>query len=602
MVGEKEIPLPLKHTDVKARVEAFLATVQVKQEYENPYEEKIEAVYVFPLPQDAAVTDFLLVIGDRRIRGMIREKEEAKRIYEEAGARGFRAALLTQERPNIFTQKVANIEPKKKIDVEMTYFSPLRYGDGEYEFVFPMVVGPRFNPPGSTQGVGAVARGEGGRSGQATEVEYLKPGERSGHDIALSLEIDAGVKIEAVVSRSHAVTVRRPAASLAFVTLDPSDAIPNKDFVLRYRLSGEQPKAALLTQHAEDGDYFALFLMPPDDLKKLPRIPREMVFVLDCSGSMSGAPLAKAKEAMRRCLAGLTPEDTFQIIRFSDSASSLGKDPVPATPENVRNGLAYLESLNSEGGTMAIEGIKAALDFPHDESRFRIVSFMTDGYIGNEDEILAAVKAGVGPARIFSFGVGFAVNRYLLDNMARLGRGAVAYVGLRDDAGAEVDHFYERASRPALADIQIDWGEATVTDQYPEALPDLFAGRPLLITGKYECDKPSEIRVTGREGKETISYALSLQTDEEETEREGIRTLWARCRIADLSVREISNPTPELKKEVTDTSLAYKLLCRYTAFLAVDGSAPTEGGQGLSVAVPVPVPEGVKYETTVQEQ
>ncbi len=239
----KKVPLPLKHTDVKAGVLGYIATVHVTQQFHNPFDAKIEATYVFPLPHNAAVNEFIMQIGQRRIRGIIRERQEAERIYEAAKRQGYVASLLTQERPNVFTQSVANIEPGKAIDVELTYFNTLAWVDGWYEFVFPTVVGPRFNPPGSTEGVGAVARGKHGVSGQKTEVPYLKPGERSGHDIALELDLNAGVSIERTECTSHVVETRRVSDGRMVVALSPNDRIPNKDFVFRYRVAGERIKS-----------------------------------------------------------------------------------------------------------------------------------------------------------------------------------------------------------------------------------------------------------------------------------------------------------------------------------------------------------------------
>ncbi|MBN1426544.1 VWA domain-containing protein [Candidatus Fermentibacteria bacterium] len=596
----EEIPLPLRHTDVKGQVDAFIATVDVRQSYHNPYNEKIEAVYVFPLPTTAAVTDFQMIIGDRKIRGVIREREEAQRIYDEAKAMGYRAALLSQERPNVFTQRVANIEPGNDIDVQTTFFMPLAYDDGAYEFVFPTVVGPRFNPPGFNQGIGAVARGSSGISGQPVEVEYLKPGEMGGHHLSIQVDIDAGVTVEEVTSSSHAILVERPRKSRAVVRLSPNDRLPDKDFVLRYRTAGNATKTALMVDRGDKGDYFALFLQPPASLSDLPRMPREMVFVLDCSGSMHGAPLAKAKEAMRRCLKNLHPEDTFQIIRFSERASRLGPLPVPATPENVMRALRHVDELHSGGGTMMIEGIKAALDFPHDPGRFRIVSFMTDGYIGNEAQIFAAVHEKVKDARIFSFGVGTSVNRYLLEGLARLGRGAVAYIGLNEAAGDKVDLFYERMSRPALTDIEIDWGGLDVSDVYPSTIPDLFVGRPVILTGRFKRIGSGQIHVHGRMGSTTSRHTIPLPRDEALTEHAGIRSVWARWKLAELSDKEVSWPSDELKEEITQTSLQHRLLCQYTSFVAVDGTKQTDG-KAVTVKVPVYVPEGVSYETTVME-
>ncbi|MHC4593836.1 MAG: VIT domain-containing protein [Planctomycetota bacterium] len=596
----KEIPLPLKHTDVKGQISGYIATVQVTQQFHNPYDEKIEAVYVFPLPQNAAVNEFIMVIGERRIRGIIRERKEAERIYREARIQGHVASLLTQERPNTFTQKVANIEPGKEIDVNIKYFNTLAYVDGWYEFVFPMVVGPRFNPPGSTDGVGAVARGKAGISGQKTEVQYLKPGERSGHDISLAVDIDAGVAIEQVLCSSHVITNSSPGPEKRTVKLNSLDSIPNKDFVLRYKVAGKAVKSAVVTHRDKRGGFLTLMLYPPANLSHLKRAPMEMIFVLDCSGSMRGKPIAKAKDAVKRALRKLGPNDTFQIIRFSNNASQFGPDPVPAGAANIRRALKYVDSLHGSGGTMMIEGIKAALDFSHDPHRFRLVSFLTDGYIGNEVEILAAIHKRLGASRIFSFGVGSSVNRYLLDRMAKLGKGAVAYIGLDDSAGQVVDLFYERISHPALTDVTIDWGNMKVTDVYPRRIPDLFVGRPVILTGRFNGQRSTTIRVTGKVGDLTQEIAIPVALDDSAAAHPGIACVWARKKIENLANQATYDSNSDLPGLIKQVALEYSLMSAYTAFVAVDSSRQTSGDHGVTVAVPVPVPDGVRYDTTVQ--
>jgi len=597
---EKEIPLPLKHTDVKGQISGYIATVDVTQQFHNPYDEKIEAVYVFPLPQNAAINEFIMTIGERRIRGIIRERKEAEKIYQQAKRQGHVASLLTQERPNIFTQKVANIEPSKQIDVNIKYFNTLAYVDGWYEFVFPMVVGPRFNPSGSTDGVGAVASGKAGISGQKTEVQYLKPGQRSGHDISLAVDIDAGVTIEQLVCASHVINNSSEAHDKRTVKLSSLDSIPNKDFVLRYKVAGKTVKSALVSHRDERGGFFTLMLYPPENLSYLKRAPMEMIFVLDCSGSMSGKPIAKAKQAITRALKKLQPGDTFQIIRFSNNASKLGPNPVPATPKNISKGLAYVESLHGSGGTMMIEGIKAALDFAHDPQRFRLVSFMTDGYIGNETEILAAINQRLGASRIFSFGVGSSVNRYLLDRMAKLGKGAVAYIGLDNSAGQIVDEFYDRISHPALTDVTIDWGDMQVTDMYPGRIPDLFVGRPVILTGKFKGSSSTTIHVKGKVGDMTQDIAIAADLEDSAATHAGIACVWARKKIETLGSQATYDTNPDLPGEIKQVALEYGLMSAYTAFIAVDSSRKTAGDHGMTVAVPVPVPDGVRYDTTVQ--
>lgn len=598
---EKEVPVPLKHTNVKASISGYIATVEVTQKFHNPYDGKIEAKYVFPLPQNAAINEFIMTIGDRRIRGIIREREEAVRIYEEAKRQGYVASLLTQERPNMFTQSVANIEAGKEIDVNIKYFHTLTYVDGWYEYDFPMVVGPRFNPPGYTEGVGAVARGKPGISGQKTEVQYLRPGERSGHNISLAVNINAGVPIEKVVSTSHVIAMNHSSSENVNVKLSPLDSIPNKDFVLRYKVAGKVIKSALLAHRDKRGGFFTLMLYPPDGLSSLGRKPMEMIFVLDCSGSMSGQPIAKAKTAVERALRRLEPDDTFQIIRFSNDASQLGPAPIPATSANVRRGLAYVRSLHGSGGTMMIEGIKAALDFAHHPRRLRFVAFLTDGYIGNERQILGEVHKRLGESRIFSFGVGSSPNRYLLDRMAKLGKGAVAYVGLDDSAGQVMDMFFERVSHPAMTDIAVDWGGMQVSDVYPTRIRDLFVGRPVTLTGKFSGAGSATVRVRGKVGDETREIALAVNPDDTSASHKGIPSVWARMKIADLADRATYDRDSELPEQIKQVALEYGLMSAYTAFVAVDSLTRTAGEYGTTVAVPVPVPEGVRYETTVQE-
>jgi Ca-activated chloride channel family protein len=329
-------------------------------------------------------------------------------------------------------------------------------------------------------------------------------------------------------------------------------------------------------------------------------MPREMVFVLDCSGSMRGWPIAKAKEALRRCLKSLAPDDTFQIIRFSNNASALGRAPIPATRRNVAHGLRYADSLRGSGGTMMIEGIKAALDFPHDERRLRIVSFLTDGYIGNEAQIFAAVQKKLGASRIFSFGVGSSPNRHLLEGLARLGRGAVAYVTLQGDSTEVVDRFYERAAHPALTDVKIEWGKMAVKDVYPHRIRDLFAGRPILITGRFEGEGRNTITVKGRAGGEDVAYTIEVDLSAAAARHPGITSVWVRTKLRELSDIETQYASAELKEEITALSLTYGVQCKYTSFLAVDSLERTNGDHGVSVRQAVPVPVGVRYDTTVE--
>ena len=555
---------------------------------------------MFPLPEKAAVNEFVMSIGERRIRGILREREEAEAIYSEARAQGYQASLLVQHRPNIFEQKVANIEPGHKIDVNIRYFHTLAYRDGWYSFAFPTVVGPRFNPPGSTDPVTALPRSPIQPDTSGVAVQYLRPGERSGHDIGISVELDAGVEIEAIEA-SHYIDEVRTGEGTATIALANRTTIPNRDFVLDFKVAGGRIKSNLLTYEDPDEPgqgYFSMMLFPPAHLENLGRHPVEMVFVLDCSGSMDGQPIAQARAAiLLSALDRLEPTDTFQVIRFSDNASRFGNEPVSATSTNIERAKRYVASLDGSGGTMMIEGIRAALSFPHDPDRLRFVTFLTDGYIGNEAEILRAIHASIGESRIFSFGVGSSVNRYLLERMAIAGRGAVAYLGLENSGADVMNDFFDRISHPALSDVNIHWEDDwRVSDVYPSRLPDLFVGRPVVVTGKYR-GEPGRLYVGGRAGGERIEFGVQSDGDAHAF----LPQIWARLRIADLVDRRVwaTDPYGELDAMIRQTALEYELMSDYTAFVAVDASQPTTGEFGVTVVQPVQVPAGVRYETTV---
>ncbi|MEA3400781.1 MAG: VIT domain-containing protein [Armatimonadota bacterium] len=596
---EKLLEFPLQHTDVQAEVAGMVADVTVTQTFANPFEDTIEAVYVFPLPQNAAVNDMTMKIGDRTIRGLIKKREEARQIYDEAREAGQTASLLEQQRPNIFTQSVANITPGAEIRIQIHYVQDLKYDDGTYEFSFPMVVGPRFIPGTPTGRTGGGWSPDTDQVPDASRITppVLKPGERTGHDISLTLDLDAGVPIQGLRCRSHEVEMERIGRSRARVALKPFDTIPNKDFMLAWDVAGERPEMALLAHRKGDtGGFFTLMIQPKADFGAGEITPKEMIFVVDCSGSMRGEPIAKAKQAMRKCITHMQPEDTFRVIRFSESASQLSQEPLSNTTENIKRALVYIEQMSGSGGTMMIEGIKAALDYPPDPERVRIVSFMTDGYIGNETEILAAIEDKLGEARLFSFGVGTSVNRYLLERMAEVGRGVVQYVRPNEETTEVVDRFYERIARPYLLDIEIDWGGLQVADIYPARIPDLFADQPLVVHGRYTEPGEDSITIRGQLASAEWSRQLDVEMPRQQPRNEALASLWGRARIKDLMDRMFHGEDPEIVKQVTDLALEFRLMSAYTSFVAVEERVVNEGGEQRTVQQPVPMPEGVSYE------
>ncbi len=603
--GQPSTFCPLKHTEVKVEITGFLARTHVTQHFENPFQDKIEAVYTFPLPQRAAVDDMTLTVGERVVKAKIKRREEAQAIYEAARTAGHVAGLLDQERPNIFTQSVANIMPGEKVTITISYVEILTYEDGSYGLVFPMVVGPRYIPgqPTGKQGGGWAPDTDRVPDASRITPPVVKEGTRAGHDISLEVALDAGVPIESLASPSHAISVERAGTDRAVVRLQNKAVIPNKDFILTYDVAGRKIEDAVLThrngQHGQAG-FFTLILQPPDRVSPAEVMPKELVFVLDTSGSMSGFPIEKAKETMKLALEGLYPQDTFNLITFSGDTHILFPQPVPATKENLQKAQAFLQSRAGGGGTEMMKAIRAALDPSDSQGHVRIVCFMTDGYVGNDLEIIAEVQRHPN-ARVFSFGIGSSVNRFLLDKMAEYGRGEVEYVGLKDDGSAAAKRFHERVRNPLLTDITVDWGRLSVADVYPTRLPDLFSAKPVVLTGRYTSAAKGVIRLRGKMAGREVTREIQVDLPGSEPRHQVLATLWARTRIDDLMGQDLNGlqrgtTRTEVREAITQLGLDYRLMTQFTSFVAVEEITITDGGQPRRIDVPVEMPEGVSYE------
>jgi len=583
-VNQKGIDLgscPLKTTSVKADISGFVTRVRVRQEFQNSFTEPIEAVYVFPLSQNGAVDDVTMTVGERVIRGKILKREEARQVYETAKNEGKTASLLDQERPNIFTQSVANIMPGEAVIVEISYVETLKYEDGAYEFVFPMTVGPRYIPSGVTD---------------AAKITPPVAATRAGHDISIEVNLNAGVPVEEIRSFTHDIDQVNMSPSTAKITLRDEKTIPNKDFILRYDVTGKRIEDAVLTHRDERGGFFTLILQPPDKVLSEDRTPKEIVFVLDTSGSMSGFPVEKAKEAMKLSLDGLYPDDTFNLITFAGDTAILFDKPVPATRANLDAAQDFLAGRQGGGGTEMMKAIKAALEPTDAADHLRVVCFMTDGYVGNEEEIIAEVQRHPN-ARIFSFGIGSSVNRYLLDKIALEGRGEVEYVGLQDDGSKAARRFYERVRTPLLTDLSIDWNGIRVADTYPGKLTDLFSAKPVILHGRYDKPASGTIKLKGKVAGQPYERNISLNLPETDPNNDALASLWARTRIDDLSSARLKATTEanrtEIDSQITDLGLRYHLMTQFTSFVAVEDRVVNQSGTPITVQVPVNLPEGM---------
>ncbi|HEX8734961.1 MAG TPA: TonB-dependent receptor [Pyrinomonadaceae bacterium] len=568
---------PLKNTFVRADVSGFLSRVTVTQTFQNPFDKSIEAVYTFPLPNDAAVDDMTITVGERVIKGRIMERKQAQEVYEKAKQEGKVAALLEQQRPNIFTQSVANITPGAEIKVVISYVETLKYADDAYEFRFPMTIGERYIPS----------------TADAEDAAKISPASkaRPGHTIALELQIDAGVSVENIASATHEIEAQQFSASRFLVRLKNEAEIPNRDFVLKYKTAGTKIEDAILAHRDKNGGFFTLILQPPDKVLPQETTPKEIVFVLDTSGSMSGFPIEKAREAMKLTLDNLNPQDTFNLITFAGETRVLFDQPVPATPENLARARKLLSEVSSDGGTEMMKAIKASLDPTDAQRHIRIVCFMTDGQVGNEAEIIAEVRKHAN-ARVFAFGIGDSVNHYLLDEISGEGRGEVEYVSRTDDGSAAARRFYERIRNPLLTDVALEFQGIQTAEIFPKEIPDLFDAKPVTVVGRYAQGGRGKVILRGKMQGQPVTREIDVEFPEQNPRHDVLATLWARRKVADLT-RQLppnrlkSEPKNDLENAITSLGLEFRMLTQFTSFVAFDEQMVTDGTETKRIEVPV---------------
>jgi Ca-activated chloride channel family protein len=598
----KKLTLPLIHTSVNGDIEGFTARVTVHQIYVNSFDSTIEALYTFPLPENAAVDSMILEIGDKRIKGVIKERQEARAIYEEARKRGKTTSLLEQQHPNIFTQSVANILPGDTIVITISYLQQLKYKNGTCLFNFPMVVGPRYIPGKKLrdESVGTENPTDQVPDAHRITPPILPPSTRSGHDISLQVTIHKCLSIIELTSPSHRIAVSDK-DSVKIVRISPNDQIPNKDFMLEYTVAEEDINTVFLTHKKKEQDgFFQLIMIPKIDIKEKEIVPRELVFVVDNSGSMGGFPLEKCKELMKLSLARMRRNDLFRVIKFSGSTEILSPTALMATDANIKKALDFVDEMAGGGGTEMMKAINAIFDATPADGRKRLVLFMTDGYVGNDREIISTIQSRLGDSRVFSLGVGSSVNRYLLEGMGYAGRGNCQIIRQDGETKKTIDEFYADIDAPVLTNLSLSWDGIQIIDPQPAQLPDLFQNQPLTVTGKYSKGGKGTLTITGNlSGGRTYRKRIDVDLPNTMTANSVLPPLWARKKIEVIDLLgsrlfdsdEVS--ADSVKNTILKLGLEYKLMTQYTSFVAVDDAVRNRSGKWTTVEQPVELPEGV---------
>ena len=572
------------NTAVTMDISGLVARVSVRQEFHNQGDEWTEGIYVFPLPDRAAVDRMRLHIGERFIEGEIREKEQARKDYEQARSEGRKASLVEQERPNLFTTSVANIAPGERVVVEIEYLEDLRYDGGTFAIRFPMTLTPRYIP-GS-----AVADREG--SGWSPDTTRVSDASRitpphvtasEEHRISFEARIDAGMPLEIVASRYHPVDVSEDNGRYTVTLAD--DAVPmDHDFELVWRpVPSAAPRAMLFSETIAGQRHYLLMVVPPDTANDVPvSMPRELIFVVDTSGSMHGASIAQAKQALVRALDGLAAGDRFNIIEFNSSTRALYHQGVPADAANIAHARRFVERLEANGGTEMLPALGLALDAAGSEAWLRQVVFITDGSVGNEEELYSMIESRLGNARLFTVGIGSAPNSWFMRKAAELGRGSFVVISALHEVGEQMDRLFGKLANPQVTDINVGWPGGAVTESYPDIVPDLYVGEPVTVRARASTafQPGSTVRVSGNSIAGAWTRELTLDSD---AEHPGIGALWARAKIAALHDEERRGGDAEgLRMAVVDIAIGHHLVSKYTSLIAVDKTPVRPAGTALA--------------------
>ncbi|MBR9824862.1 MAG: marine proteobacterial sortase target protein [Alphaproteobacteria bacterium] len=603
------VPAPMVATDVALDISGPVVRATVTQRFENPSEAWVEGTYVFPLPDGSGVDRLRMQIGDRFIEGEIHERQEARRIYEEARAAGQRASLLEQERPNMFTTSVANIGPGETIIVQIEYQDVARLDDGSFELRVPLAITPRYIPQDVDFQLVSTGSARGSSAPDARRITpplmlpVGEPDEGLRLPVTITTTLDAGFDLGPVASRYHATIVEHDGDGRARIRLADGPIPANRDFVLNWRPADETiPSAAIFTEEVDGQTYLLAQILPPAQLSDdVPRRPRETVFVIDNSGSMAGQSMQQARQALIFALERLEPTDRFNVIRFDNTMETVFPAPVDASEANIATALAFARGLDAEGGTEMLPALVEALRdlTPNDQSRVRQVVFLTDGAIGNEAQLFEAIDLGLGRSRLFPVGIGSAPNTYFMSRAARLGRGTFTHIGQVSEVAEEMEALFTALERPVMTNLDALFPADALSEIWPAPLPDLYYGEPVVMTARL--NRPGgEMILEGETAGRTWRETLSLDNVDSAS---GIATLFGRNRIRAIEETRFQGASHQsVDAAVLQTALDFHLVSRLTSLVAVDVTPARPSDEQLAqTQVPNMIPEGWDFEAVMQD-
>jgi Ca-activated chloride channel family protein len=572
--------LPLKDTRVDISVSGVIADVKVVQTYRNEGLRPINATYVFPASTRAAVYAMRMQIGNEIIVAKIKEREQAKKEFDEAKQAGKSASLLEQDRPNVFTMKLANIMPQEEVNIELQYTELLTPTEGTYEVVFPTVVGPRYP-----------SKQSGNKEDGFVSTPYLHEGEQPPSRLHISARVSAGLPIQSFSCPSHTIYPQWLSPSTAQINFDNANPFQaNQDFVLHYRLVGDQIRSGLLLFQGQDENFFLYMAQPPERVAADDIPAREYIFVVDVSGSMSGFPLETSKRLLTNLIGQLRPSDYFNVVLFAGDSTVLSENSLPANAGNLETAIRLLNEQRGNGGTELLPAIQRATNLPRQQNMSRNIVLVTDGYVSGEQGVFDFIRNNLDQTNVFAFGIGSSVNRYLIEGIAKAGMGEPFVVSQESEAESIAEKFRQYIQTPVLTNIHIRSVGFDTYDVHPIHFPDLLAERPLILFGKWRGPVTGAFELTGKSGRGEFVSRLDISGVQPEESNRALRYLWARSRIAELSDYGSEDIGPDRIKEITSLGLKYNLLTRYTSFIAVREVITNTLGPAKDITQPLPLP------------
>lgn len=607
------VEAPRLKTDVQMDVSGPIARVKVTQRFQNPSKGWVEGTYVFPLPENSAVDVLKMQIGERFIEGQIKPRQEAREIYEQAKAEGKKAALLEQQRPNIFTNQVANIGPGETIVVQIEYQQAVHQSGGAFFLRFPMVVAPRYNPAPIVQtvefnnGAGFASANDPVENREKIGAPLLDPRDNAKiNPVALTVNLKAGFPLGDVKSSFHDVDIKKDGGQNRMISLKGESVPADKDFELTWRAApGKTPSAGLFREVVNGKAYLLAFVTPPATPgASSPAAKREVVFVIDNSGSMSGPSIEQAKESLALAISKLNPGDRFNVIRFDDTMTDYFNGLVAAAPDNREKAIAYVRGLTADGGTEMLPALQDALrnQGAVENGALRQVVFLTDGAIGNEQQLFAEISQNRGDARVFTVGIGSAPNSYFMTKAAEMGRGTFTQIGSADQVAGRMGELFAKLQTPAMTDIAATFEGVKAQDITPSPMPDLYTGEPVVLTAELPDEKPAgKLQIMGKTGVQPWRVDMDIANA---ADGQGISKLWARRKIDDLEARAYEREDrASLDKDIETVALSHHLVSRVTSLVAVDVTPSRPAGEPLgSAKLPLNLPDGWDFDKVGGEE